>query len=250
MLEFPGGGGDCAVHGRAWCLDDRAVARSQAGWLQVAEPAGALEAQASVPGRKPGHRVPPGHHGAGGYPASGGEGVPGVQGAVAGVEEGEVAGGMSRGGHHPQGADHLAVGNQPGRAGGGGPETAAHRTGGLVVACLGVACQQRRLPLGGDYLDAGQRRGERVQRAVVVAVGVGQHDAHDGQPQRGGAREDQPVGAGQAGIDQREPVVLDDQVLVDEAQPGDAVDARLGRPAGVVCCLCHAGSFQGSLTLD
>ena len=55
---------------------------------------------------------------------------------------------------------------------------------------------------------------QRVERPDVVDVGVRDGDPDDRRPDRPGLREDPGVGAGQRGVDEREPVVLPDEVGV------------------------------------
>ena len=61
---------------------------------------------------------------------------------------------------------------------------------------------------------------ERVERADVVRVRVGQRDADDRSAGRLGRRDDLAGGAADHRVDQREAVVLRHQVGVDEAQAG------------------------------
>ena len=105
------------------------------------------------------------------------------------------------------GAAHLGLGRLAG-------------VGGLVLR------QQPRVALGDRDLDAREGLGERVERADVVAVGVGQRDPHDRAAELLGRGLDRLGAAGERGVDQRQPVLLLHEVGVDEAEARDAGEAH------------------------
>ena len=166
--------------------------------------------------------------------ADGGEGVAGVEGAVALVEEADVAGRVAGGGDAAEGAVEFAVGDEVCGGGAGAGEAAfdfALRLVGVEGAILArLFGEQAGVALGdGDVgrsadgsagvLRAAEREG--VEGADVVAVGVGEEDAADGavvDGLRGG--EDGSGGARDGGIDEGEAVDLGDEVAVAEAEAG------------------------------
>src|SRR6202012_4794200 len=85
-----------------------------------------------------------------------------------------------------------------------------------------------RVALGDDDGGVGDGGVEGVDRADVIAGGVGEEDRRDRLAELLGGAEDRLRGAGQAGVDDGPPLVLLDQVDVDEAETGDAVDGQEG----------------------
>jgi hypothetical protein len=78
-----------------------------------------------------------------------------------------------------------------------------------------IAGQQPGVAGRDQQLCVGQALVQLVERADMIHVGVGQHDPPDGLAERLGGSQDR-VGAARDGrIDQRQPVVLANQVAVD-----------------------------------
>jgi hypothetical protein len=97
------------------------------------------------------------------------------------------------------------------------------RLAGVGALVLG---QQARVARGDQDLDAGQRLRQRVEGADVVAVRVGEGDAHDRRPDALRRREDLLVAARHHRVDEREPVVLLHEIGVDEPELGDAMNGH------------------------
>ena len=153
------------------------------------------------------------------------------------VEEGDVAGRVAGRGDHLQRADPLARLEQAGRPGRRSRVAAAHLCVGRLAGIRGhVLLEQARVAARDQHLSVGQRRRQVVEPAHVVAVGMGERDPHDRRPQSVGRGQDRPRAAlADGGVDQREAVLLADQVGVDEAEAGDA------RECG---CLGHWSSLR------
>lgn len=121
-----------------------------------------------------------------------------------------------------------------GRAGPGALEAAAELGLGLVGIDRVIAGEQAGIAGRDQDLDVGQGRRERVERADVVVVGVGQHDPLDRAVERGRCRLQLAGAAAQHRVDEGQAVVLGDQVGVDEPEPGHADGAGRGRVGGVL----------------
>src|SRR4051795_5359060 len=79
----------------------------------------------------------------------------------------------------------------------------------------------------GEGERGGRRRGgERVGRADVVAMGMRERDPRDRLPDLAGGGEDRVLAAGEQRVDEREPVVLDDEEGVDRAEAREADEVR------------------------
>ncbi len=149
----------------------------------------------------------------------GGEDIARDQRAVAGVQERDVAGSVSRRGDHLEAADPLAAAEQHvGLRLDVFPEP-RH----LLAVDLLRARPYARVRLAQEHFDAiAEARHDRVEPAGVVAVAVGEGDAAD-LPAGVLCGADQVLRglAAQSGVDQGEPVVLPHEVGVDEAEPGE-----------------------------
>ena len=125
-----------------------------------------------------------------------------------------------------QRADAVA-GREAPRDRGGDIDPAA---GDLVLRLTGieraVAREQPRLALGGEHLDATEGVGHRIERADMVGVPVGEEDAHDRRAERLRGRQDALRAAAGHRVDEGEPVVLADEVGVDEAEAAETGDVR------------------------
>jgi hypothetical protein len=97
--------------------------------------------------------------------------------------------------------------------------TAAHLGLGLVGIEPPLLFDEPELARPQDHLGVGQLGVQGVERADVVAVGVGQRDAHDRQPGRARGLDDRPRVAAQRGVHEREPIVLAHQERVHDAEP-------------------------------
>jgi len=154
-----------------------------------------------------------------GFAAHGAEGVADVEGAVAFVEEAEVAGSVAGGGEAAEGAVEFSVGDGVRGGGDGSGEAALDLALGLVavegeVLRGGLGEQAGVAGADGD-VDGAEEVGELVEGADVVSVSVGEEDAGDGSAEGAGGVEDGCGGAGDAGVDEGEGVGLADEVGVD-----------------------------------
>jgi hypothetical protein len=73
------------------------------------------------------------------------------------------------------------------------------------------------------YVGGAELRGEIVDRADVIHVGVGEEDAADGCAEGTGGGEYVVGCAGEAGVDEGEAVGFAHEVAVDEAETGELV---------------------------
>lgn len=193
----------------------------------IEQGAGAGDGYGFVPGGDVGEREEPGSVAADGEAADGDEGVSGVEGSVALVEQGEVAGDVAGGFEDAEAAVEFAGGEAAGDRRGDAGEAAADRTfrfAGLEGFVGGTAEEGKASGAGGEF-DPGPEAGdEGVDRADVIDVGVGEGDAADGGA--GGGGEDVGSGSGEAGVDQGEAVGLRDEIAVDEAVAGELEGVR------------------------
>jgi hypothetical protein len=88
----------------------------------------------------------------------------------------------------------------------------------FVVIASPLLLDQARLACAYHHLDAGHRLVERIERAGMVAVAMGQSDAHDPRPVLPRRLQDRSRIAAHRRVDEREAVVLADEVAVDEAE--------------------------------
>ena len=211
------------------------MAGREAGRVERAQVAGGLEGGRAVPG---GHRrqweARVGLRG-GGDAAEGRVGVGGEQRAVAGVEEGELAGRVTGRGDDLERADALAGGDRAGRS---GLRPIGVDLGVLRLAGLGleVAGHPLRVARRHQHLRVRELGDERVEPADVVLVGVGEDDAHDRALRLG---EDRLRGAAaEGGVDQRHAVVLVHEVGVDEAAEAGDADAAHERSSSATHSMC------------
>src|SRR5215217_9172725 len=87
-----------------------------------------------------------------------------------------------------------------------------------------LARHQARVTDGDRDLGIGELLGELVERPDVVAMGMRQSDPHDWSPARRGLREHHLRRPRYERVDQREAVVLLDEIAVDEPEARDAGD--------------------------
>lgn len=152
----------------------------------------------SVPGGEVRRRKEPGSPTTDvGLAAHGDERVASIEGVVAFIDEAEVAGGVAGGGDAAEGAVEFAVGEEMGGGCGGAGQAALdlavgrlHQFGGIEGEVLfrrfgkeagfALADGDLRRRADGTAEMLGRVLTERVERADVVAVGVGEEDATDG----------------------------------------------------------------------
>jgi hypothetical protein len=178
-----------------------------------------------VPGGEVGKRKEPGGEAADGEMAHADEGVAGVEGAVALVEEGEVARDVAGRFDGTEGADELAFGDEfrgPGLDAGDAAFDFGFGFGGCE-GLVGWSPEEGQAAGVGDELDVGGAEfcEEGVNGADVVHVSVGEENASDGCAEGVGGGEDVVVSAGEAGVDEGEAVGLAHEVTVDEAEAGE-----------------------------
>ena len=206
-------------HRGARRLDHLAVARGEPGRAELAQRLRGLERGRVVPGRRGREREAPVALGGGGDAADRRVRVGAVQRAVAGVEERHLAGRVPGRGDHLERADPVAGRDRPRRRGLGAAVAAAQLALLLAGVERHVLGQQPRVARGDQHLGVGQRGVERVERADVILVGVGEGDPHDRARRAVSAAARIAFSdARHRGVDQREAVVLLDEVGVDEAE--------------------------------
>ena len=201
-------------------LDHLAVAGRESRGVEPEQPAGALQVRRGMPCRQVGQREARIQPRGGLDAAERGEDVAAEERAVAGVEEGHVTGGVPGCGDDLERADPLAVLDRAGRLRPRAREPAPDLGLRLRRVERLVLSQQALVAARDDHLGVGQLRRERVERADVVAVGVGEDDArHRGAHAPGGV-EDRGRRAPDHRVDHCEPVVLSDEVGVDDSEAG------------------------------
>jgi hypothetical protein len=180
------GFGDGGAEGGDAARLDGSVAACEALDREGKEFLGADERGGFVPGAEVGQRKEPGGEAADGEVAFADEGVAGVEGAVAFVEKGEVAGDVARGFDGAEGTDELALSDKSGGTGFDAGDAAFDCGLGLVglEGRVGRLLEERQAARVGDELDV---RGaefleEGVDGAEVIHVGVGEKNAAMGAP--------------------------------------------------------------------
>ena len=215
--------GDRRVHRGRRRLDDPPVAGRQRGRLQRAQGAGALELGRAVPGGQPasgkGRRTlsvvatPPSV-----VYASPQSSVPSRRSKKAtcpGVWPGAATTSSEPTRSPGRRASASAASWPPGSCRAAWP---AARRGRATCPCAAGARRAREMRTS----TPGSAAASVVERADVVAVGVGQRDADDRRAELLGGRAGRLGAARDQRVDEREPVVLGDEVGVDEAEAGDA----------------------------
>ena len=150
--------------------------------------------------------------------AVGGEDVAGDHAAVARVEEGDVARGCGRGSGRPRGC-------RRGRRRASRTSGPVRSFGQLPGSLPSTTFSPAWIRASSSGISTSHRVAEpllqRVERADVVAVAVRQRDPADRSAGRGRGGDQRVGGAAERRVDEREAVVLADEVGVDEAQPGE-----------------------------
>ena len=187
----------------------------------------ALQLDLLVPGREVREREERVRAGRGVDAEQGREDVAAVERAVAGVEEGEVAGGVAGRRRSTSSEPTFARPRSSGSASSSRPGSRLLTRRARPGLHRLVAAEQDRVAGGDQDLGIGESGGEGVERADVVAVGMGEDDPDDRGPEVGGGGEDLLGAALDHRVDQRQPVVLLDEECVDHAvaaDPGVALD--------------------------
>jgi hypothetical protein len=155
------------------------------------------------------------------------QGVAGVEGAVALVEEGEMAGDVARSFDGAEGAVEFAFDEQTRGAGLDAGKAAADLFVGFagLEGFVGWFFEEREgAGVGGELdLRGAEFCEEGVDGAYVVDVSVGEEDAADWGAEGFGGGEDVVGGVGEVGVDEGEAVGLADEVAVDEADACELV---------------------------
>jgi hypothetical protein len=194
------------------------VARRQPGRLQRAQRAGALELGRAVPRRHAGEREGQARLVGGRDAPQRRERVAAEQGPVTAVEEGDVPGRVARRRDDLERADHV-TGREGARRAGLGARVAAPQLGLRLAGIEGLVLGQQARVAGRDEdLDARQGRGDVVERADVVSMGVGQRDPHDRRAELLGGPQDRSGAARNQRVDEGQPVLFGHEVGVDEAE--------------------------------
>ena len=223
---FSGGGfGDCGAEGGDAAGLDGSVAAGEALAGVAEELLCAGESGGLVPGAEVGQGEEPGGKATHGQVAFADECVASVEGAVALVEEGDVAGEVTGSIDDAERADEFAVGDEFRRAGLDAGDAPFDFDLGFVglEGHVGWLLEEGKTARVGDELDVGRAEffEEGVDGAEVVHVGVSEKEAANGRGEGAGGGEDIALRAWEAGVDEGEAVGFADEVAVDEAETGE-----------------------------
>src|SRR6266571_798016 len=192
----------------------------QYGWLSRQQFARTLQGQPFMPGSHRRQGKAPFEGPRNGNTTQRLEGIANDHRTVPGIEKSEMPGGMSWRGNHFEGADAISFMQQERRFRCADGIAAAQWYLWLRGVQALIAGQKTRVSLADSNLGMRQSSMQSVQRANMIDVGVGQHDAYNRQTQLLRRLYDLLCLAAHACVDQRKAIVLAHQVAIDETQAG------------------------------
>src|SRR5579872_1675137 len=205
-----------------WRLNYPSMTHGETIWIQGSKPTSALERGRLVPGsqcREGKERLDcTGDRGATGSL----EGIARDQGAVTLIEERNVTWSVSGGRDYHERSNSITILQEVGRTGLDGGVGATQLALRFIPVEGAFPGQEARVADRGKQLRLRQSSVQRIGRADVVHVGVGEDDPKDRRAHLASRRLDCPGAPGYGRVDQREAVVLAHQVSVDREDVGEA----------------------------